>query len=78
MFFSICEQIRQRAGRGCGLCISEAAENIVFRTVGAKLPRLPCIIYRRQGHVVVVCRIKDGKDYIAATTRGEVTCYKEG
>lgn len=62
------------------LGISEAAEDIGFRTVGAKLTweqlekeaTLPCIVYWDQRHFVVVYRIKRGKVYIADPARGKV------
>jgi ATP-binding cassette, subfamily B, bacterial len=67
------------------LGISEAAEEIGFRTVGAKLTweqlkneaALPCVIYWNQVHFVVVYRIKGDKVYIADPAKGKVTYRKE-
>src|SRR5699024_4492278 len=67
------ETLRQKSGinrEGVSLLgISEAAESIGFRTVGAKLTwqqledqaPLPCIVYWNQVHFVVVYRIKGNK-----------------
>ncbi|MDZ7715101.1 MAG: cysteine peptidase family C39 domain-containing protein [Balneolaceae bacterium] len=67
------------------LGISEAAEQIGFRTVGAKLTwvqlkdeaNLPCIIYWNQVHFVVLYKIKTNKVYIADPAEGKVTYKKE-
>ena len=67
------------------LGISEAAEEIGFRTVGAKLTweqlkkeaALPCVIYWNQVHFVVVYKIKGDKVYIADPAQGKVTYKKE-
>ncbi|MDR8391268.1 cysteine peptidase family C39 domain-containing protein [Aliifodinibius sp. S!AR15-10] len=67
------------------LGISEAAESIGFRTVGAKLTweqladqaPLPCVVYWDQRHFVVVYKIKSGKVYIADPAKGRVTLPKD-
>lgn len=67
------------------LGISEAAENIGFRTVGAKLSweqlkeqaPLPCIIFWSQIHFVVVYKIKGDKVFIADPAKGKVIYTKE-
>src|SRR5690625_3510137 len=83
------ESLRRTAGinrEGVSLLgISEAAENIGFRTVGAKLTweqlqeevQLPCIIYWREYHFVVVYKIKRDKIYIADPAQGKVTYQKD-
>ncbi len=83
------EFLRRKSGinrEGVSLLgISEAAENIGFRTVGAKLTwdqlrkeaQLPCIIYWRQYHFVVVYRIKGKRIHIADPARGKVVYQKE-
>jgi len=67
------------------LGISEAAEEIGFRTVGAKLTwdqlkqeaDLPCVIYWNQVHFVVIYKIKGDKVYLADPAKGKVTYRKE-
>ncbi|NBB76289.1 MAG: ATP-binding cassette domain-containing protein [Bacteroidetes bacterium] len=83
------DTLRQKSGinrEGVSLLgISEAAEEIGFRTVGAKLTwdqlkkeaALPCIIYWSQVHFVVVYKIKKDKVYIADPAKGKVTYPKE-
>jgi ATP-binding cassette subfamily B protein len=62
------------------LGISDAAEKIGFRSLGAKLnaedlkeAELPCILHWRQNHFVVLYKIKAGKYYIADPAAGLVT-----
>ncbi len=83
------DSLRKKSGinrEGVSLLgISEAAEEIGFRTVGAKLTweqlkkeaALPCVIYWNQVHFVVVYKIKGDKVYIADPARGKVTYQKE-
>lgn len=83
------ESLRQKSGinrEGVSLLgISEAAEEIGFRTVGAKLTweqlkneaSLPCVNYWNQVHFVVVYRIKGDKVYIADPAKGKVTYRKD-
>ena len=83
------DTLRQKSGinrEGVSLLgISEAAEEVGFRTVGAKLTwdqlkkeaTLPCVIYWNQIHFVVVYRIKGDKVYIADPAKGKVTYRKE-
>lgn len=83
------ETLRSRSGinrEGTSLLgISEAAEDIGFRTIGAKLTwqqlteqaRLPCIVYWNQVHFVVVYRIKGKKVYVADPAKGKATFSKE-
>ncbi|MGF1670221.1 MAG: cysteine peptidase family C39 domain-containing protein, partial [Balneolaceae bacterium] len=83
------DTLRQKSGinrEGVSLLgISEAAEEIGFRTVGAKLTweqlkkeaALPCVIYWNQVHFVVVYKIKGDKVYIADPAKGKVTYRKE-
>jgi len=83
------ESLRQQTGinrEGVSLLgISEAAENIGFRTVGAKLSwqqlkeeaPLPCIVFWSQFHFVVIYKIKDDKIYIADPAKGKVTYSKK-
>ncbi|NDV83396.1 peptidase domain-containing ABC transporter [Bacteroides sp. 51] len=70
------------------LGISEAAEKIGFRTMGALLPfeglfeaPLPCIVYWNQSHFVVVYQIKKKKReyvvYVADPAVGKVKYTKE-
>lgn len=68
------------------LGISEAAEKIGFRTMGAKISfskledaPLPCIVYWNQNHFVVVYKIdeKKGRVYIANPALGLVKLTKE-
>ena len=54
------------------LGISDAAEKIGFRSLGAKLTtsqlkeaELPCILHWRQNHFVVLYKIKKNKFYLA-------------
>jgi len=82
------ETLRRKSGinrEGVSLLgISEAAENIGFRTIGAKLTwdqlkneaNLPCIIYWSQEHFVVVYKIKRNKVYIADPAKGKLTYSK--
>ncbi len=83
------ETLRGRSGinrEGVSLLgISEAAESIGFRTVGAKITwqqlkeqaPLPCIVYWDQVHFVVVYRIRGDKVSIADPAKGKVTLPKE-
>ncbi|MCW9706168.1 hypothetical protein J6I44_04860 [Aliifodinibius sp. 1BSP15-2V2] len=83
------ETLRNRSGinrEGVSLLgISEAAESIGFRTVGAKITwqqlkeqaPLPCIGYWDQEHFVVVYRIKRDKVYIADPAKGKVSLPKK-
>ncbi len=83
------EKLRKSSGinrEGVSLLgISEAAENIGFRTVGAKLSweqlkeqvPLPCIVFWGQEHFVVVYKIKRNKVYVADPAKGKVTYPKE-
>ncbi|WP_372905387.1 peptidase domain-containing ABC transporter [Rhodohalobacter sp.] len=83
------DTLRQKSGinrEGVSLLgISEAAEEIGFRTVGAKLTweqlkgeaPLPCIIYWNQVHFVVVYRIKGDTVYLADPAKGKVTYQKK-
>jgi ATP-binding cassette subfamily B protein len=67
------------------LGISEAAEHIGFRTVGAKLSweqlkdeaNLPCVVYWSQVHFVVVYKITKHKVYVADPAKGKITYTKE-
>lgn len=82
------ETLRRKSGinrEGVSLLgISEAAEEIGFRTVGAKLTwnqllkeaKLPCIVYWGQEHFVIVYKIKKNKVYIADPAKGKVTYSK--
>lgn len=61
------------------LGISDAAEKIGFRSLGAKLALndlkeadLPCILHWRQNHFVVLYKIKKNKFYLADPARGLV------
>lgn len=65
------------------LGISEAAEKIAFRSLGAKLSleqlneaELPCILHWRQNHFVVLYKIKRGSYYVADPAKGLIT-YSE-
>ncbi|MDR8393848.1 peptidase domain-containing ABC transporter [Aliifodinibius sp. S!AR15-10] len=83
------ETLRKKSGinrEGVSLLgISEAAESIGLRTVGAKLTwqqlkdqaPMPCIVYWDQYHFVVVYRIKGDKVYVADPDRGRITYTKE-
>jgi len=82
------ETLRSKSGinrEGVSLLgISEAAEQIGFRTIGAKLTweqlreeaPLPCIIYWDQVHFVVVYKIKRDKVYVADPAKGKMTYSK--
>lgn len=73
-----------RAGTSL-LGISEAAEGIGFRTLGARLKWeqlrdeavLPCIVWVDQVHFVVVYRIKRDKVYVADPAKGKFKCSTE-
>ncbi len=59
------------------LGISEAAENIGFRSLGAKLTveqlkeaQLPCVLHWRQNHFVVLYKVKRGNYYVADPAKG--------
>lgn len=83
------DSLRRKSGinrEGVSLLgISEAAEEIGLRTVGAKLTwkqlkqeaSLPCIVYWNQVHFVVVYKIRGDKVYIADPAKGKVTYHKE-
>ncbi|MDZ7805484.1 MAG: cysteine peptidase family C39 domain-containing protein [Gracilimonas sp.] len=83
------ERLRKTSGinrQGVSLLgISEAAENIGFRTVGAKLSweqlkkeaPLPCVVFWNQVHFVVVYKIKGNKVYIADPAKGKMTYSKD-
>lgn len=83
------ESLRKKSGinrEGVSLLgISEAAENIGFRTVGVKLTPeqlfkeapLPCIVYWNQQHFVVVYKVKGDKVYIADPAVGKVVYSKK-
>jgi ATP-binding cassette subfamily B protein len=82
------ETLRKKSGinrEGVSLLgISEAAEEIGFRTVGAKLKwdqlqkeaPLPCVVYWDQVHFVVVYQIKGDKVYVADPAKGKITYSK--
>jgi ATP-binding cassette subfamily B protein len=63
------------------LGISDAAEAIGFRTIGAKISfeqlkrenPLPCIVHWRENHFIVVYKIKKGKVYVADPGAGHIT-----
>ncbi len=66
------------------LGISDAAEKIGFRSLGAKLSladlkeaELPCILHWRQQHFVVLYKIKRGKYYIADPAKGLVVLSED-
>jgi len=69
-----------RAGSSM-LGISDAAEKIGFRSLGVKIDfknllenaPLPCIIFWNERHFVVVCKIKNGKVFIADPAHGLLT-----
>tara|TARA_R110002124_G_scaffold252236_1_gene417524 strand:+ start:6666 stop:8855 length:2190 start_codon:yes stop_codon:yes gene_type:complete len=83
------ESLRKQSGisrEGVSLLgISEAAENIGFRTVGVKLTPeqlfkeapMPCIVYWKQVHFVVVYKVKKDKVYIADPAAGKVVYSKK-
>jgi ATP-binding cassette, subfamily B, bacterial len=62
------------------LGLSEAADSIGFRTIGVKVPLemleenvpMPCIVYWRQKHFIVVYRIGKGKVWVADPAVGLV------
>lgn len=66
------------------LGISEAAENIGFRTVGVKLNwqklledgQLPCIVHWNQNHFVIVYRIKGDRVFVADPSKGKLLYSK--
>ncbi len=63
------------------LGISDAAEYIGFRTLGAKIDfdklenevPLPCIAHWRQNHFVVIYKIKKNRVYVADPGHGLIT-----
>lgn len=62
------------------LGISEAAEKVGFRSLGAKLSvdqlkeaELPCILHWRQNHFVVLYWVKKGNYFIADPAKGLIT-----
>ncbi|HWY37555.1 MAG TPA: peptidase domain-containing ABC transporter [Bacteroidia bacterium] len=67
------------------LSISEAAEKIGFKTLGAKVPfkaladdfSAPCIAHWNQNHFVVVYKIKKDKVYVADPCYGLLTYKKD-
>jgi len=83
------ESLRKKSGinrEGVSLLgISEAAENIGFRTVGVKLTPeqlfkeapLPCIVFWNQQHFVVLYKVKGDKVYIADPAAGKVVYSKK-
>lgn len=83
------DSLRQKSGinrEGVSLLgISEAAEEIGFRTIGVKLTweqlkdeaKLPCIVFWNQVHFIVVYRIKKDKVYIADPAKGKTAFTKE-
>ncbi len=83
------ETLRKQSGisrEGVSLLgISEAAENIGFRTIGAKLTPdqlfkeapMPCIVYWNQMHFVVVYKVRKDKVYISDPAAGKVTYTKQ-
>lgn len=82
------DSLRRKSGinrEGVSLLgISEAAEQIGFRTIGAKLTweqlnkevPLPCVAYWNQVHFVVVYKIKHNKIYVADPAKGKITYNK--
>lgn len=83
------DTLRQKSGinrEGVSLLgISEAAEQIGFRTVGAKLSweqleeeaPLPCVVWWNQVHFVVVYKIKKNRVYVADPAKGKIRYTKE-
>jgi len=83
------DSLRQKSGinrEGVSLLgISEAAEEIGFRTVGAKLSweklkeeaPLPCVVWWNQVHFVVVYKIKKNRVYVADPAKGKIRYSKE-
>jgi ATP-binding cassette subfamily B protein len=67
------------------LGLSEAADNIGFRTIGVKIPfemlqenvPLPCIVHVRQRHFIVVYKIKNDKVWVADPAVGLVKYSRE-
>jgi ATP-binding cassette subfamily B protein len=66
------------------LDISEAAEKLGFRSIGARLDlsqlaetELPCILHWRQRHFIVLYKIKKGKFYIADPSIGLITLTED-
>ncbi len=66
------------------LGISEAAEKIGLRSIGAKLPlsgleeaQLPCIVHWRKHHFVVLYKIRKGTYYVADPSLGLVRYSRE-
>lgn len=67
------------------LGLSEAAEAIGFRTIGVKVTfemlkknvPLPCIIHWKQGHFIVIHKIKNDIVYVADPAIGEIKYGKE-
>lgn len=67
------------------LGLSEAADNLGFRTLGVKITfemladkiPLPCIIHWRQKHFVVVYKIKNDKIWVADPAFGRIKYNKE-
>ncbi len=83
------DTLRQKSGinrEGVSLLgISEAAEEIGFRTLGMRLTweqlkeqaDLPCIVYWDQVHFVVVYRIRKNNVYIADPAKGKAVYSKD-
>lgn len=83
------ETLRRKSGinrEGVSLLgVSEAAEDIGLRTVGAKITwdqlkneaTLPCIVYWDQVHFVVVYKITRNKVYVADPAKGKIKFSKE-
>ncbi|MCG2588212.1 cysteine peptidase family C39 domain-containing protein [Rhodohalobacter sp. WB101] len=83
------DSLRQKSGinrEGVSLLgISEAAEEIGFRSIGVKLTweqlrdeaKLPCIVFWNQVHFIVVYRIKKDKVYISDPAKGKTAFTKE-
>ncbi len=67
------------------LGLSEAADSLGFRTLGVKIPfgmlsesvPLPCIVFWRQRHFIVVYKIKNNKIWVADPAVGLITYTKE-
>lgn len=79
-------ELSQTTREGSSLLgISEAAENIGFRTIGVKISfdnlvanaPLPCIAHWNQNHFVVIYKIKKNKVFIADPAHGVLTYTKE-
>lgn len=83
------ETLRQKTRRSRNgvslLGISKAAEQIGFRTVGAKVSfealqhttNLPCIAHWNQDHFVVIYKIKRGRVYVADPGRALLSYQKK-